>query len=241
MALSADCFVNGIYCCGACLEGEIVGDVAGEIIWQDQPPHEYAVYVYNRKTKKALYAAQHAKHDDALANLSAKMKEYDVTDSPETAKAKLALADIAMWLTSYSERSSLAQRHDGFYDMMTHYARGAIKACGYEPAEKQDDLFAQCKKIKSELSELAYPPNRDGLRRYWTSWYSALDADDGLPFECWITGETLEDPPRYTYCANIDAESVEAAFKLVAGYFPDYTERFCNAVDRERQMGDRFQ
>jgi hypothetical protein len=78
------------------------------------------------------------------------------------------------------------------------------------------------------------------MKRFWISWYSKLEPDN-IPFKCWITGETMDEPPAYTYCSLMDAESEEDAFDKVFQLFPDYTYRFCEEKPSDWQLGDRFQ
>ena len=78
------------------------------------------------------------------------------------------------------------------------------------------------------------------MKRFWISWYSKLEPEN-IPFKAWITGETMDEPPAFTYVADVQAESQEAAFTNIAELFPDYKERFCSEVAEDWQPSDRFQ
>lgn len=159
--------------------------------------------------------------------------------SPETAKAQLELLGIAQWLASYSNDSLMARENHLFFELMQSYARSAVKACGEQPVADWKDQFEQISSLKSLISESAHPTGDDGKRNYWVSWYSS---DDGAqpPFDAYITGETFDDPPRFTFCALIRADSIDAVFNLVAEHYGDVARRFCYAVGDDYVLSDRF-
>lgn len=78
------------------------------------------------------------------------------------------------------------------------------------------------------------------MKRFWISWYSKLEPEN-IPFKAWITGETMDEPPAFTYVADMTAESEEDAYNNVFQLFPDYTYRFCNEIEFDWQPSDRFQ
>lgn len=86
------------------------------------------------------------------------------------------------------------------------------------------------------------------MRRYWVSWWSSYHINKGCtkpPFQVWISGERgksaeddmLED---VSLCAVIDAESEQQIWDAVKKHFPDYEERFCNAVEADFTPNNRF-
>ena len=91
------------------------------------------------------------------------------------------------------------------------------------------------------------PDSTDVKKRFWVSWYST--EDDGDKFTAWCTGSDFQEPPRFTYCAIVDASDEEHAqeFVLRESADPNASERFCE----ERPAGhlpytgnpkeDRFQ
>lgn len=78
------------------------------------------------------------------------------------------------------------------------------------------------------------------MKRFWASWYSEQEPDD-IPFQFWITGQTMNEPPAWTYTALFDVESEEKAWEQVASVFSDYQERFISEKDADWQPGDRFE
>lgn len=77
------------------------------------------------------------------------------------------------------------------------------------------------------------------MKRFWISWYSKLKPDN-IPFKCWITGETMDEPPSFTYVADIQAESENDAFNHVGLHFPDWKYRFCEEKAIDWQPSNRF-
>lgn len=82
--------------------------------------------------------------------------------------------------------------------------------------------------------------------RYWVSWYSGYYADEGCtkpPFEVWVSGHHNRDGgdrDDCSICAVLDAESETQVWYIVAKYFPDYKQRFCNEVTTVWKPGNRF-
>lgn len=77
---------------------------------------------------------------------------------------------------------------------------------------------------------------------YWISWY-IRDIDDERVAErwpddirVWRTGETMEEPPRATLCARIEAGSEDEAWNRVRSLYGPYAhevvERFSEQVPR---------
>jgi hypothetical protein len=85
-------------------------------------------------------------------------------------------------------------------------------------------------------------------RWFWLSFYArSPDADRGKrgrqPFWSWCTGETMDEPTRYTICCLVeDVTDDTAAWKLVRSWFRVGEVRFCE--ERERgynpNLGGRF-
>jgi hypothetical protein len=85
------------------------------------------------------------------------------------------------------------------------------------------------------------------MNRYWVSWYSGYYADEGCtepPFQVWISGyhkrPDSKERDDCIICALIDAPSENDIWYIVAKYFPDYQERFCEKRDKDYIPGDRF-
>lgn len=78
------------------------------------------------------------------------------------------------------------------------------------------------------------------MKRFWISWYSKLEPEN-TPFDCWITGETMDEPPAFTYVGDIQAESENDAFNQVGVIFSDWKYRFCDEIAADWQPSDRFQ
>lgn len=71
------------------------------------------------------------------------------------------------------------------------------------------------------------------MLRFWVSWWTRKYLTSHrtarqAPFQYWLTGETLEEPPRYSLCALIDADSESAMRRKVSKIFDDADFRFCD-------------
>jgi exonuclease SbcD len=86
--------------------------------------------------------------------------------------------------------------------------------------------------------------------KFWASWWSSYDSDKGCtepPFEVWLTGEREAahgDPghSELSFCALVEAESVQEVWEVVRVHYPDFEPRFANLVaDDWSAPADRFQ
>jgi len=93
------------------------------------------------------------------------------------------------------------------------------------------------------------------LRRFWISWYTAIEDDPKkAPFQWWVSGECCSEPTLWTICAVIDAKDEKAAKKIALKAFPDAAQlpkgmhfngnregwRFCDEKPLDWTPGDRF-
>ncbi len=91
--------------------------------------------------------------------------------------------------------------------------------------------------------------------RYWVSWISGNYADEGCTkpgIQFWVSGyaqrrshlpqefESGAEKDDCTICALIDAPNEEAVWAGVARHFPDYEQRFIEAVEHNAMPGERF-
>ncbi len=88
-----------------------------------------------------------------------------------------------------------------------------------------------------------------GKRWYWLSFYSTRGTAKRRstkaapqPFWSWVTGETFDEPTRFTIvCLIEDVADEAAAWALVREWWSDVGDvRFCDEVARGYNPGDRF-
>lgn len=73
---------------------------------------------------------------------------------------------------------------------------------------------------------------------FWTSWYSIQRPR--AEFDYWVTGYTLEEPVRFTFCNMFEAERPEDVWEVVGRCFPDYQPRFIEDVEEPGLVESRF-
>lgn len=88
----------------------------------------------------------------------------------------------------------------------------------------------------------------DSRRWFWLSFYAASRAADRgkrvqQPFWSWCSGETMEEPPRFTICCLVeDVPDESSAWALVRAWFNVGEIRFCEERPRgwNPNAGGRF-
>lgn len=85
------------------------------------------------------------------------------------------------------------------------------------------------------------------MKNYWLSWYHCETLGEfELHFPWWVSGETLDEPPQFTICAAVQAESEAKAVALINECYdkhPGFLKwRFINEREDDwSPFGDRFQ
>lgn len=77
------------------------------------------------------------------------------------------------------------------------------------------------------------------MKRWWVSWWTSQDRVPG--FTAWISGARFTaEGTQQSMCALVDAPSEDVVWQMVADYYPDYEQRFCNERTGDWKPGDRF-
>lgn len=83
------------------------------------------------------------------------------------------------------------------------------------------------------------------FKRFWVSWYEPHNGGFEYGGPWWISGETMEEPPRHTICAAVVAENEECARNVIRASHDDpmldLEWRFANErADDWEPFCDRF-
>lgn len=83
------------------------------------------------------------------------------------------------------------------------------------------------------------------MQRYWASWWSGNYADEGCtrtPYRYFVSGMRYRNDGRdeESLCMWFEADSEDAVRAAIMPHFPDYEERFIQAVDDDWKPNDRF-
>lgn len=82
-------------------------------------------------------------------------------------------------------------------------------------------------------------PN-DGLTEEQQKQYQEMEANPDIEeddLDAFLDEHSRDD---CTICARIVAKNEAAAWKLIAKHFPDYEQRFCDIIDPDTELSDRF-
>ena len=74
-------------------------------------------------------------------------------------------------------------------------------------------------------------------KRFWISWWTQKEDPTIVQtdFDFWLGGERGDEPDvYYLLLAVIEAPDEKQAYRRIQKYFPDYEERFCQEVEKER-------
>lgn len=176
--------------------------------------------------------------DDLEADAKIKQLESDLAEAQRRAREQAGYARRDRWLKKGGspapehQNASLPGEVVAFLEQLADYAFG-LSECHF--ATNAQAILDKHRENKETAAT-----------RYWLSWYEA--DEDFRPIEVegapswWCTGETCDEPARFTICAVVDAESEHAAKQFIDRYWPGALAaewRFCElkATDWQPDSG----